>query len=308
VEAQLAYYEVLGLDAPPADRKAVKRAYSKMLKVTRPEDDPDGFMRLRDAHDIALNIVAREAENAAWQAEQARQASPPEGDRETSQSESPADVDSLTYEDLIPDEAPRSDTAYAIGPTASLDAPPPETPETIADTSYSIGPTPALNAPIQVTAPEEPKAPPLIDLIETLLEKPENYNKRENWNILFRKARQLDIDDYVDFEHLLLESILRFQGYYDHENPLYDTPEKIHQKFSPSIAASLFKTMSWDQVNTQGYHRGHQVEWLGRRMMVRKHRPGSVPIPETKSGGSGKVWLFLLGIFILSRILIALGD
>jgi len=42
------YFEVLGLDAPPTDRKAVKRAYSKMLKVTRPEDDPEGFMRLRD--------------------------------------------------------------------------------------------------------------------------------------------------------------------------------------------------------------------------------------------------------------------
>jgi len=38
--AQLSYFEVLGLDGPPQDRKTVKRAYSKQLKATRPEDDP----------------------------------------------------------------------------------------------------------------------------------------------------------------------------------------------------------------------------------------------------------------------------
>ena len=58
--AYLAYYEILGLEAPPTDRKAVKRAYSKKLKVTRPDDDPDGFMRLRDAYDRALDILARQ--------------------------------------------------------------------------------------------------------------------------------------------------------------------------------------------------------------------------------------------------------
>ena len=52
------FYEVLGLDAPPKDRRDVKKAYSKKLKVTRPEDDPDGFMRLRDAHDYALKWLS----------------------------------------------------------------------------------------------------------------------------------------------------------------------------------------------------------------------------------------------------------
>jgi len=64
------YFEVLGLDAPPTDRKAVKRAYSKMLKITRPEDDPEGFMRLRDAHDYALDIVKWKAEEAAHASQQ----------------------------------------------------------------------------------------------------------------------------------------------------------------------------------------------------------------------------------------------
>lgn len=301
--ANFVYYEVLGLEEPPADRKAVKRAYSKMLKETRPEDDPEGFMRLRDAHDLALNIIARQAENAAWQAEQAQIESHPENEAISS-------PDALTYEDMIPNDPKGSDTSYSIGSTQSLNAPPPEKNEASsdADTSYAIGPTPALNAPLPFSQPKAPKTPPLLDFLDALLQSPNQYNDRERWNQLFRKARQLDIDDYVDFEHLLLDHILHFHGFYQSDNSLYETPEKMEQKLSPSIAASLFKTMSWDQVNTQGYHRGHQIEWLERRMNIRRFQSNSVPIPETKSGGNGKIWLILFGVFLLSRILLAVTD
>jgi len=276
VAAHIAYYEVLGLDSPPPDRKTVKRAYSKMLKVTRPEDDPDGFMRLRDAHDIALNIIAREAEAAAWRAEQELQqedAHPTQA--ETSDAQTVSVDPGLTYEDIIQEDATVSGTGYSIGPSPSLDAPVPE---------------PSVAAP-------------------DTTDDPKNYNDRENWNKLFREARQLDIDDYVDFEQLLLNKILTFHGYYDDDNAHFDRPEKLPQKFSPSIAASLFKTMSWDQVNKQGYYRGQQIEWLERRMIRRKHTlDTAVPVPQTSSGGTGKIWLILVAVFVLARILLALGD
>lgn len=47
------WWKTLGLDAPTHDLKAVKRAYAAKLKTTRPDDDPQAFMDLRDAFEFA---------------------------------------------------------------------------------------------------------------------------------------------------------------------------------------------------------------------------------------------------------------
>lgn len=46
-------WEILGTE-PTGDERALKRAYAKRLKVTRPEDDPAAFQELRDAYEYAL--------------------------------------------------------------------------------------------------------------------------------------------------------------------------------------------------------------------------------------------------------------
>jgi len=312
MQSQLSYFEILGLEEPPKDRKEVKRAYSKKLKHTRPEDDPEGFMRLRDAHDIALNIIAHEAREAKWEAEQMTQSAttaekkPSEERAETiTQPDTSDSAPSLTYGDMLPEQdiaAPEdtpSETSYAIGPTPSLDAPSP------------------FNTAIE--EPESPPEPPLLQEITSLLEDPGKYNDREHWNQLFRNARQLDIDDYVDFEHLLLDFILRFHGYFDDQKQHFDQPERLEQKLSPSISASLFKTMNWDKVGKYGYQQTHQIEWLNRRMRINRntvHAPTRVqkeyeppqPKSRSKSGSGMSTWLVILIMFIVIRIIMHLGN
>ncbi|HEV7777467.1 MAG TPA: hypothetical protein VGO76_11410 [Luteibacter sp.] len=53
-------WDELDID-PTDDARAVKRAYSARLKVCRPEDDHDGFIRLRAAYERALAMVSRAA-------------------------------------------------------------------------------------------------------------------------------------------------------------------------------------------------------------------------------------------------------
>lgn len=57
-------WHILGIE-PTQDLREIKRAYAQLLKTTRPEDDPQGFQRLRDA----FEQVQFEAQRAAFEAE-----------------------------------------------------------------------------------------------------------------------------------------------------------------------------------------------------------------------------------------------
>lgn len=92
-------WQVLGLK-PGADRAEIRRAYARLLKCTNPEDDPEGFMQLRAAHDAALNQLQ-------W-----RQQWGDEGDAED---DAPAATPPLGVEEAppAPAAAPREDPQLA---------------------------------------------------------------------------------------------------------------------------------------------------------------------------------------------------
>ena len=54
-------FHILEMDGL-TDERAVKAAYRKKLKVTNPEDDPEGFRKLREAYEQALMLLQEERE------------------------------------------------------------------------------------------------------------------------------------------------------------------------------------------------------------------------------------------------------
>jgi len=56
-------WDILGLDGPTRDSKAIKKAYARKLKTVRPDEDQAGFMALRDAFDRAKNFANHDEDN-----------------------------------------------------------------------------------------------------------------------------------------------------------------------------------------------------------------------------------------------------
>jgi TonB family protein len=71
------FWEELGL-SPGADRDTVRRAYSRKLRIANPEDDPEGFKRLREAYELAQRFAARDARAEADATDSGPSALPPE--------------------------------------------------------------------------------------------------------------------------------------------------------------------------------------------------------------------------------------
>ncbi|WP_150131052.1 J domain-containing protein [Janthinobacterium sp. LM6] len=114
---QRSLWDILGTE-PTGDERALKRAYAKRLKVTRPEDDPAAFQELREAYEYALRHASHfagelsEAESAGAEAEalETPEAPPME----------PADLWGVI------DEAAQEAPAELWGIIAQEPAPPPE--------------------------------------------------------------------------------------------------------------------------------------------------------------------------------------
>ena len=114
---QRSLWDILGTE-PTGDERALKRAYAKRLKVTRPEDDPAAFQELREAYEYALrhaHVFAAELQEPQSAGAEAEAAEVPEA-----APMEPADLWGVI------DDAAQEPPAELWGIIAREPAPPPE--------------------------------------------------------------------------------------------------------------------------------------------------------------------------------------
>ena len=154
------YYQILGLSEPPEDLKALKKAYAKKLKVTRPEDDPNGFLQLREAFEF--------------------------GKRQFS---SKASVPRVSQTDKT-NPAPNSASNPAPTPVSNPNPASNPAPNPIIELKDFI---------VEEAGPEFTSESLLRDFHE-IMKSPNSREDSSPWVELFEKVNDLSIDDYIQFE------------------------------------------------------------------------------------------------------------
>ncbi len=117
-------WTLLGI-APTADAAAIRRAYARKLKLTRPDEDPEGFQRLVQERDAALKEAAMMTERS-WEEEEEREPEAENGPLLAAVEPIVANADAppLTMEPVKPDLPPIVIREMG-GPDAPLASAPP---------------------------------------------------------------------------------------------------------------------------------------------------------------------------------------
>jgi len=277
------YWTVLGLEEAPKDRRTLKKAYAKKLRETRPDDDPEGFMRLRDAHDQGLADIAYHQS----------QSEPEVVDEPINEDTVKRDFTDVENEDSL-----NSAVEIQIEPTEEDTAEPNSLPVEI---SSSLDESDFGEHGYDEEEEYHPRKFPLEDELIALLDNETKRYERNSWAALFKQAHQLDIDDFSDFENGLLNALLARSGYY---NYYQDEDDKSFAVTSQSIAASIFATLKWDETQLSGSEKAHQISWLRDKLVKPKYavtQDDGIYVPETPSNfwTQNIWWIIVVSILVL---------
>lgn len=115
---------ILGLDANTATEREVKAAYARLLKLHRPETDPEGFQRVRTAYQQALHTIkyreTRPFDDVPEASEPANDSTPPATVADISPAPAAGYFNSPTTEEPLADAIPPLRAAIADEGTQAL--------------------------------------------------------------------------------------------------------------------------------------------------------------------------------------------
>jgi hypothetical protein len=264
-------WKTLGLDGPSADVKTIKRAYAAKLKVTRPEDDAEGFMALREAFSMARNYARYHAEET--------EVSPP----------SPAQIklESAPEAPLTNDDSPNETLRSWPQEIESQIAPP--NPQAIDE----------AEKPPQI----DEELPRLLTKVDALLDSPIERNKDSVWGGVFTDLNELSIDDYTEFGdrflYMLIERVEREQNRMiqtAHKTKRYNTNFNINTR----LARKIFATLGWLRP-VPNPHMQHNIDQIAKYFEIIE-RPYPTPQQQAENSNFSYWWVLALILFLIKII------
>ena len=170
---------ILGLTEMPEDRRALRKAYAKTLRTIRADEDPEGFMRLRDAM-VHIEFLLEHNIKIS-------------DGNEQDETHNAIAVESLQIESL--DDAPSS-----FSPHIFESAPP-------------------VSAHADSLAATRLEPLPIYGVIEDAIAVTQDPWKRNNldvWKDIFERADLEDIDNFAEFENAMRQIFVQLA--WDAEN------------------------------------------------------------------------------------------
>lgn len=269
-------WEILELDGPTNDERAIKSAYAKRLRAVRPEEDQTGFMALRDAFERARTYARIHAEEINTDKILENSGKPQRPDKNKSsefdykENYEPKDSPSAYFDD-------EADFSYS------------ETEET---TSGDKG---------------EPDFQDIMrEKVAALIRSPWTINSKEAWAALFALPELDAIDAESEFEGVLRTSLLALTGFFG------QTGQEPKMKLKPETAAYIFNHMNWMDPTAFDHSVSHELQWLAEKLgIVTQDQPKEAELDndyedDDDDDGGGISWVVALLTVGLTTLLIYL--
>ena len=264
-------WKILGIKAT-GDEKAIRRAYAKKLKVTRPDEDPAGYQALRAAFDEALVNAAYQREFAE-QAAANRAASLLANEADVAHSSTASDdentLQSLEFEPLFANESAsltdceQSTTDFNLSETTAAETEPDSAPEEISFV-YQEAKQPYDTEHEEADYAEESEAPELY-LVDTLLMEIDEVFETEgeigilhNWANWQTRIESLPFDESPIFSRALLQ---RFFAYPVENNYLIQLWANYFQWHKDYMIADQLSAEAFNLLQEKTERAEREVAW-----------------------------------------------
>ncbi|TQV81076.1 J domain-containing protein [Aliikangiella coralliicola] len=300
-------WQVLQIE-PTNNKKDIKRAYSKLLKVTHPEDDPESFQILSESYKSALSM-------AEFVDEDSIESEMVEDEVGSANNSEFTNIDGSNFDEGISDGFEWSPQEYEVdSQTNKGNTNEKESVQNTFMQSDSEGWTEDgswSNSEIIVQSSEdvaENQETSIYEFIEYFLEEIDKLcrtkKKRNNldlWRELFEDER---LDDIEAKEILRFRVFHYFSNILDSEFKNYSNPP-----IKPNIVKRVSEFFGWreDEISLTYHYQTHQIDNVMTYAYGLAASPKTEVIEERKSSGSGGYWLFwIIAVFVLPKVFSAL--